>query len=248
MTIDHEVTLRKIKAAYTGDKKESDLAKWWGYYGARLPPFYLTWPFLKLRISANSATWFTTGVGLLGAGFLAYGEYWTALVGAFLVNLWLVLDCVDGNIARYHKQCSKYGDFLDSVSGYVMLSTMFFATGIGIFRGGDSAVFLILGAGASIASIYPRLVYQKMLSYLGQGVLYGSVLDRKKKGGKGLFSLAFRIGNHLANPGAFLLPILFTFALTNQLRYALCFYCAIYLGIAVISTRQFVAYMKTHCP
>ncbi|MCK4824475.1 CDP-alcohol phosphatidyltransferase family protein [bacterium] len=248
MKIDHDVTLRKIKAAYTDDKKKEDMAQWWSYHCVRGMSFYPTWLFLKLRISANSATWFSTTVSLVGAMFLAFGEYWTALIGALLINSWLILDYIDGNIARYHKQPSVYGAFLDSVGGYTMLCTMLFATGIGVFRASGSAVFIILGAGASLASIFPRLVYQKMLSYFEKRILYKSLLGSSGPEKEGLFSLVFKVGNNLANPSGFLLAMLLLFAVVNRLQYFLYLYFCLYLGIALLNTRKFLVNVKANRP
>ena len=106
--------LNKIKDGYSKEKKQSDkIVSLWLFYVLRPLSFLLTSIFLWLNVSANFATLIGFIVGFLSliassAGFL--------LIGPLLYNLFHILDCVDGNIARV-REPSKKGEYYDAVSG-----------------------------------------------------------------------------------------------------------------------------------
>ncbi|MCJ7645568.1 CDP-alcohol phosphatidyltransferase family protein, partial [bacterium] len=110
-----KVTIKDIRATYSKDKMVSERRnKVWLYYTGRLPSFYVTWIFLRLNMSANQATYISIIIGLGSCIFLALGSYTLKLAGAFLASLYLLLDCVDGNIARSTKSSSPFGKFIDA--------------------------------------------------------------------------------------------------------------------------------------
>lgn len=247
MKINHDITLKKYRAAYKERVKKKDKNKWWGYYVNRPLAVYPTWLFLKLNLSANIASWVSGIMVIIGAALLATGEYWTMIAGSVVISMWLVFDSVDGSIARYYSQCSKYGDFLDTIAGYLLISTVFFSVGIGTFYRGGSPVYIILGAGASIAGIFPRLVYQKILYYLDTNVNQHDILGSKRDNKKGLPLVLVLIARNLSDIGSLMLPLLLLFTILGLQHYWLIFYFAINLAIAVASTRKFMKYIRVNC-
>jgi phosphatidylglycerophosphate synthase len=89
------------------------------------------------------------------------------IVGVVLINLWIVLDCCDGNIARVTKKSSYMGEFIDAVSGYVICAFNFLAIGLAAYNRstllfGEKNVWLVvIGAVACISNLFARLIYQK---------------------------------------------------------------------------------------
>ena len=79
---------------------------------------------------------------------------------------WLILDCVDGNLARCVKK-QPFGEFADSMSSYFLVGFMGAAMGIAaFFEGGilfeaGSPWIILIGALASSSDTMMRLVYQK---------------------------------------------------------------------------------------
>ena len=63
----------------------------------------------------NQVTVLALCVGIAAAAAFATGERAGYIVGAALVYLSFVLDCVDGQLARYTRRYSKFGAYLDSV-------------------------------------------------------------------------------------------------------------------------------------
>jgi hypothetical protein len=63
----------------------------------------------------NQVTTVSVFIGLLAAIAFATGERWGLIAGAVLLQAAFTTDCVDGQLARYTRQFSKLGAWLDSV-------------------------------------------------------------------------------------------------------------------------------------
>jgi phosphatidylglycerophosphate synthase len=80
---------------------------------------YLTKVLLKGGFSANGVTWLM----ILAAALAAVSTGWSTLAGAvavvLLVQLQMLLDCCDGEVARWRQTSSPRGVYLDRVGHYV---------------------------------------------------------------------------------------------------------------------------------
>lgn len=100
------------------------------------------------------------------------------LAGAILVNIWLVLDCADGNIARSVKK-EKFGDFADASSSYICVGLMFVCIGFNVYDTGgalfdpENPWIILMGAFAGSSDSLMRLLYQK---YLNSAYIQGASL------------------------------------------------------------------------
>jgi phosphatidylglycerophosphate synthase len=86
-------------------------------YMRRLSPF-LTRLVLRTPLSANGVTALMIPAGLLGALSFTFAGIWPAVLGVLLVQLQLLLDCSDGEVARWRKQFSPVGVYLDQLAHY----------------------------------------------------------------------------------------------------------------------------------
>ena len=69
---------------------------------------------LRLNMSPNAVTLVSFAVGLGAAGAFAAGYRWALVLGAILLQLSLVIDCVDGEVARATRRFSALGAWLDA--------------------------------------------------------------------------------------------------------------------------------------
>ncbi len=69
---------------------------------------------LRLELSPNQVTAGSVVLGLAAAGSFALGTRPALLVGALLMQTSFVLDCVDGEVARYRRAFSATGAWLDA--------------------------------------------------------------------------------------------------------------------------------------
>jgi hypothetical protein len=162
------VSVVDVKKCYDPEGKAEDDSLLFVKYVIRPLSFYLSVLFIEFGFTANGVTWLSMLLGLVGSIFLALGDSFE-LVGCLLLLVWLILDHVDGNIARYNKTQSNYGDFLDTVACYLVLATFPLGLGIGSYFKEESVTVsffvLLLGSIASLLNIFPRLLYQKMKAY-----------------------------------------------------------------------------------
>lgn len=116
----------------------------YGYYLIRPFSLYLTYLALRLGLTANHVTVLQTLAGLAGAALLAFPSNAMALAGVLFLQFGFVLDNVDGEVARFRRQVSITGKFLDTIGHELVIPSMYFALGVGAyFRLGhfESVVF-----------------------------------------------------------------------------------------------------------
>lgn len=91
---------------------------------------YLTWVLLKTRISANGVTGLMILVGWSTAAALLIPGIWGALLALVLGQLQMLVDCCDGEVARWRRTSSPAGVFLDKVGHYSTEALIPIALGI----------------------------------------------------------------------------------------------------------------------
>ena len=69
---------------------------------------------LRLGLHPNQVTALSVAVGLAAAGAFAVGSRPALVIGALLLQASFVLDCVDGEVARYNRAFSATGAWLDA--------------------------------------------------------------------------------------------------------------------------------------
>jgi hypothetical protein len=120
-----KITVKQIKEKYLASKEKEKKFKW-TYYVRRPISYYLAWPFLRLGVSASAVTIVWLFVAIIGCGFMALGGYYNMIIGAVLLEFAVILDCVDGHIARFTRP-TRTGDVLDTWVGEILLVSSLFS-------------------------------------------------------------------------------------------------------------------------
>lgn len=102
---------------------------WAGSY-LRKGSIFLTRLLLPTGISANAVTWVMVAIGILGALVLVLPGWWPVLACAALIQLHILVDCTDGEIARWRGQISTTGVYVDRVGHYLVESLLPICFGI----------------------------------------------------------------------------------------------------------------------
>ena len=104
--------------------------------------------------------------GIIGSLLLAIGSYWMFIVGALLIELAIILDCVDGNIARVRGK-SILGNTLDTWAGEITLVLSMFMLGIGLSNRDDLITLSITKE--LVSSIIPmdNMINGSIFLYIG---------------------------------------------------------------------------------
>ncbi len=124
---------------------------WYGKLVGRKISVYFTKFLLPLGITANQATLFSIGFGVAGSILLAFNKAGLSLLGIFLLQLWFVFDCVDGEIARVRNQSSINGLFLDLVGHCVVDPLTFICLAFAAYQGIPKVGIFALAFSASIS-------------------------------------------------------------------------------------------------
>jgi phosphatidylglycerophosphate synthase len=120
---------------------------------------YFGWIALRLGFSPNQLTYLMMLSGIVAGVVVSLpasgtGALWTALGGAVLIQVYLLLDCVDGEVARYLRQTSIAGVFLDRIGHYLseisLLIGLGFAAQGGWKNGGWAELGLVAALGAAL--------------------------------------------------------------------------------------------------
>src|SRR3954452_22500975 len=97
---------------------------WAGRLYIRRASPYLTQRLIPTPLTPNAVTWLMIAVGVLAAVLLAIPGILTAAGAVVLIQLQILLDCSDGELARWRRQFSPVGIYLDRL-GHYLTETLF---------------------------------------------------------------------------------------------------------------------------
>jgi hypothetical protein len=93
----------------------------------------LTWAAVKVGATPNQVTIASFAIGLYAAFLFAQGDTWSLIGGAVLLQVSIIVDCVDGEIARYTRKFSELGAWLDAITDRVKEYAVFLGLAYGAF-------------------------------------------------------------------------------------------------------------------
>ncbi|MGA1333904.1 MAG: CDP-alcohol phosphatidyltransferase family protein [Candidatus Nanopelagicaceae bacterium] len=97
----------------------------------------LTWLAVRVKATPNQVTLISFAIGLYSAFCFTKGTFSQTLLGAVLLQLSIIVDCVDGELARYTRKFSKLGAWLDAVTDRVKEYMVFLGLAIGAEKSGQ---------------------------------------------------------------------------------------------------------------
>ncbi|MFQ6678150.1 MAG: CDP-alcohol phosphatidyltransferase family protein [Fidelibacterota bacterium] len=104
-----------------------------------------TWIFVRTPISANHVTLMQEIIGVSGCILIGFADPFYPIIGVFLLQLGYILDCSDGEVARWKNQQSINGVFLDLVGHLIVIPGYMFALGFGVWMRSGHTEALIAG-------------------------------------------------------------------------------------------------------
>ncbi len=110
-------------------RERNDLAG--AIYGSRIS-IVVTALFIRLGLCASVASWLMLLCGLGGSLLLLLPGWWRA-AGLLLVMLSYIFDCVDGEIARFHKIDSYRWAAFDYIHHMIVKGLAFLCLGVGLY-------------------------------------------------------------------------------------------------------------------
>lgn len=93
----------------------------------------VTWAAVKIRATPNQVTVASFAIGLFAAYLFAQGDTWSLIAGAVVLQASLIVDCVDGELARYTRRFSELGAWLDAITDRVKEYAVFLGLAYGAY-------------------------------------------------------------------------------------------------------------------
>jgi phosphatidylglycerophosphate synthase len=122
------------------------------YINRRLSSHLTRW-FLKTSLTPNQITLLSFMVGLISGLFFWKGGYINGIIGALVFQFSSVLDCCDGEVARFKGMQSRLGQWLDVVCDNIVHVVLFLAIAWSFYNATAVSAYLVLGGLASIGSL-----------------------------------------------------------------------------------------------
>ncbi|AXE54795.1 CDP-alcohol phosphatidyltransferase family protein [Aurantimicrobium sp. MWH-Uga1] len=124
---------------------------------------YVTWMLLKTSISANGVTGLMIFTGWATAAALLIPGIWGPVLALILGQLQMLIDCCDGEVARWRKTKSPAGHFLDAVGHYTTEALIPLALGLRAAGFADGSrpidwMWVALGAFLSIVIVLNKVL------------------------------------------------------------------------------------------
>jgi len=126
-------------------------------YMRRISP-WATWALARSGWSPNAVTVAFVACGVAAGVVIAFGGLGTAILAAALVQLALLFDCCDGELARLTGRTSARGVYLDRVGHYLCETAMLI--GLGVRAQGQLAIsgrYVTAGLAAAVLACLVRV-------------------------------------------------------------------------------------------
>ena len=201
------VTLVEIKEVRKGRRTYFPYSRWVLHPIAN----YLVWIAVRLGVTPNQVTVLSCIVGMIGCSFLAIGNHTTIVIGGLLLLIYVLLDCVDGAIARVTTTTTKYGQFIDVSAAYIIGGLVPLSIGLGLYFKTDMWWYLLISGVCASAYLLGTAIS------LLQGIIFTSKIQVPGSG------TANKIHITLLE-----VPIIIACAIFNYLEAYLFLYTAIY--------------------
>jgi phosphatidylglycerophosphate synthase len=126
---------------------------------------------LPTGIHPNYLTYFMIILAICAAALFVVAQTWSYFLAIIFVFLFQILDCTDGQIARYRNICTKRGWFIDLVHEAIAFPLILFGIGLGVFYKHWNLIYLYAGSLAAIFWLmadYTRHSFERILFESGK--------------------------------------------------------------------------------
>lgn len=219
--------------------KKNSNSSWWVKLWVRKASFPFTYLFINLGFSPNAVSVLSIAFVLAACAGYVISTPAAIITAVVLINVWLILDCVDGNIARCRKQKTVYGEFVDDIGGYYVVAFIYLAIAFCVYNIGGLWVeesnkwILAAGGVASICDILARLINKDYVNFSKNRSDYVQD-DYRTESKKSLSYVRRRVGKELGVSGMFM-PLTIICAIWHSYDIMVLFYL-LFNGFALLST------------
>jgi len=127
------------------DDYKNDIANWERIYITRKLSIWFTYIIRNSRITPNQVTALWVILGIAGTCLLIPNNYSISVMAIIFLYISWILDDVDGDLARYKKQFSIEGNFIDMLGHQLIFPMIFCCLTVSMVSKGEEKLFIILG-------------------------------------------------------------------------------------------------------
>lgn len=151
-------------------------------YVSRFFSIYLTRLILPTSVTPNQVSLAMIVTGMIASTFFLCPSRFIFLIGAILLQLWYIIDCMDGEVARYRhyqatgsvvmskNECKLTGVYFDIINHYIVNLLVPITISFGLFLRIDNSFFILLGIIAALGQVLLLAMhdgrYRTILNYL----------------------------------------------------------------------------------
>lgn len=143
-----KASYESVRQGYTAEKARATLVNdLWGHFVIRPISLRLTPLFINLGFSANVVTVLGLMLLICGLVFILLGAVnpFNFIIGAVFINIYVLFDHIDGNIARFWNRCSMFGEFLDNTIGMAFHTFLPVCLGLALFFNSSERSIFTMG-------------------------------------------------------------------------------------------------------
>lgn len=160
---------------------------------------YITKLLLYTRISADHVTMSMMMLTVLGSILMGFGDLWVMLAGILAIHFTIILDNVNGEVARYRKEDGIIGTFLEQVYHNLATPLVFFSLSYGVFLAAGNPAVLVFGF---LAAVFGRPIVLDSIKDAVVDERLGEIQKKRKvkglsTGAKNMKGGSSGIGNRL---------------------------------------------------
>jgi phosphatidylglycerophosphate synthase len=217
---------------------------WTGHLYMRRISIYGTRLALQLGWSADFVTGLMILAGLAAVVTVSIPGLWTAVAGVVLIQLYLGLDCVDGEVARARDTTGARGVYLDRLGHYLVEAGLLIGLGL---RAADGAlepvvIGLLAAIGVMLEKIETDLVAVARLAH-GLGPADEAASEIKQAGLAKGRRLARWFPVHLATHAAEASLLILAAAIVDQVRADFLASRALLVALAAITAAMVILHL-----
>jgi len=196
-----------------------------------------------LNFTPNQVTILSGGFGIIGSCLLISDNYLALFSAAILIQLFSILDLVDGNIARIKNLQSKFGMWLDIFFDKLVDFLIMFIATLGVYLSNGDSNILIWGM-VLIGSVFFNqiiMILNTTRNYFefsrDSGSKFVKIIENKNSKLNLFFKLLFFFRKHLTYQHNTFLFLISFFAIIDQMLfgiYFLTFHSLISLLLSII--------------
>ena len=202
-------------------KRENIFESYFSKLSKKLLPF-----FIKTNLSPNQITLISGVFGVIGSFLILYGDYYLNIVSGIFIQIFAILDLVDGDVARHKKMQSNRGMWLDIFFDKTNDFIIIICFTIGAYLNNSSPIVLFMGMCLMGANFYIQFImilnnfYFKENRFSNKNLIDKST-PSKRKLIKFIASIVFFYREHVSLQHSQFLVLVSFFLIANKLELGL---------------------------